>query len=153
MDYRNEVSALIKKIAEHKEGKRIIDIPIALVLSKWDRMGACSYDPEKEKKRALQYIEERNWLKTLHNNLTLTCKHFEIFPIFSFIDDVPNKDAIQSFNLTHPLTWATDMAEIVLLKDVKLFKKKTKRPILRLLKCIGICYLVKTSLIRRFAKK
>jgi hypothetical protein len=106
LNYRSEIFSIIQKLAKVKFNKRRTQIPIAIVLTKWDRMGNISWDPKTEMKRASQYVQETDWLKNIYEQLRAMCPMTNVFPIFSFIGDTPSLDNIRSFNLTEPLIWS-----------------------------------------------
>ena len=115
---------LLQKLAVIHEGQRYIDTPIALVLSKWDKMGNISYNPGQEKERALAYIEEQDWLRTLCQHLRTCCCYFEVFPVFSFIGDSPQPAQMEPFNVYAPLIWVADMADHNLLARCQRFQER-----------------------------
>ena len=114
VDYRNEIQSLIEKIATFRNGVRKIGIPVGIVLTKWDRMGNLSDDPHKEKERAMQYVAQTSWLTKLYDNLKILCPYLEVFPVFSFIGDKPDKNNIRPFNVCAPLIWASDKGDVCL---------------------------------------
>ena len=114
IDYRNEIYSLLEKIAITREGVRKVGVPIALVLTKWDRSGDISWKPEKETERALRYIANTGWLHQLYNKLKILCPHLSVFPVFSFIGDKPNSTNIRPFNLCAPLIWSSDKGDLCL---------------------------------------
>ena len=122
--YRNEIHLLLQKLALINAGRRCIEVPVALVLSKWDRMGDISGDPHQEKQRALDYIEEHEWLRTLCRHLRTCCRYFEIFPVFAFVGDCPQPGQMQPFNVYAPLTWLGDMADQSLLAQCQRFQQQ-----------------------------
>ncbi len=121
IDCRNEVEHLINKISTMHQGKRQLPMPIALVLSKWDRQGEISWNPEKEKARALEYIKKSHW-NIIYQKLSLVSSKLEVFPVFSFIGDKPSKEDIRSFNLLAPLTYLASTAEECLWERASLFE-------------------------------
>lgn len=110
-DHQKEIEALTARIARIQEGVKRSSVPLALVLTKWDRVGDISRDEGREKTRAVEYIEGREWLKRLYRKLKILYPPLEVFPVFSFIGDSPGKENIRAFNLCAPLLWAADVAE------------------------------------------
>jgi len=126
LNYRNEIYSLIERIAVLREGVRRIEVPVGLILTKWDRLGNISWNPETETQRALEYIQKTDWLRELYDQLKVLCPIFQVFPIFSFIGDKPSKDDIRPFNLKAPLIWATDQSDISFFNKYKQFAEDHK---------------------------
>ncbi len=127
LNYRNEIYALIDRIATVRDGVRRIEVPVGLVLTKWDRMGEISWDSQKEHDRALQYIQKVDWLRELYEQMKIICPIFEVFPVFSFVGDKPSKDDLRPFNLKTSLVWATDQSDISLLSKAEIFQKENSQ--------------------------
>ena len=119
IDYRKEIESLIERIAQVRQGKREIKIPVAMVLTKWDRIGDVSKSHDQEQRRALEYIEQTEWLAQLYYKLRILCPHFDVFPVYSFIGDKPSRENIRPFNIDTPLLWSIDQSDIALLDQAK----------------------------------
>lgn len=138
MDSRNEIYSLLERIAVEHSGRRQIEVPICIVLTKWDRskqpsewakIGKMDEVTEKacleeEHKQALAYIEKTDWLRELYRDIKLLCPLLEVFPAFSFIGDHPSKDDIRPFNIKFPLIWATDQSDIALAQKCEQFQQE-----------------------------
>ncbi len=113
LNYREQIYSLTDRLAYFFEGKRRLDIPVAFILTKWDRMMKSGdiTDPEIEKKKAIDYIHQNEWLKKLYSELKNLCPCLEVFPVSSFEGDKPTPKEIRHFNVTAPMIWAADMGE------------------------------------------
>ncbi|NUM36617.1 MAG: protein kinase [Candidatus Brocadiae bacterium] len=119
-NYIKEIDGLIEHIAQVQQGKREIKVPVAMVLTKWDRVGGTCKNHEEEKEKALKYIEETEWIKRIYDKLRVLCPHyFEVFPVYSFIGDHPDKEHIKPFNIQTPLLWAMDNSELAMLDQTQ----------------------------------
>lgn len=129
MNYENELESIINTISQYTDGSNTIQIPIAIVLSKWDRQiqkyADTARDVEIEEKCALQYLENSPWSR-IYQKITMICPLTKVFPIYSFWGDKPNvqEREIQSFNLTAPWIWIAQHAEICLFQKAKLFQQE-----------------------------
>jgi hypothetical protein len=102
-------------ISQVHEGKRTINVPVELVLTKRDRAGDLSWDVAREEERALRYVEQLDWLCLLYGHLKILCPHLKVFPVCSFVGDKPSLDNLRSFNITAPMLWAADQSEAAML--------------------------------------
>ncbi len=119
-NYIKEIDGLIEHIAQVQQGKREIKVPVAMVLTKWDRIGGTCKNHEEEKEKALKYIEETEWIKRIYDKLRVLCpRYFEVFPVYSFIGDHPDKEHIKPFNIQTPLLWAMDNSELAMLDQTQ----------------------------------
>ena len=118
--YINEIDSLISKISKIKDGNKKIEVPVALVLSKWDRIDPKAFGKSQDELResALQYIKNTNWLP-VYTRLKNFCNKLEVYPIFSFIADKPSLENIKPFNICQPLIWITEMADKCLFNKCK----------------------------------
>mgnify|MGYP000986571344 CR=1 FL=1 len=119
INYRNEIYSLISLISQIKEGKRSISMPVALVLTKWDRMANISSNDALEEKRAIRYIAQTDWICDLYEKLNILCSHLKVFPVYAFLGDKPAPGNLQGFNIPAPVLWAADQSEEALLYQAK----------------------------------
>lgn len=126
-DCANEIKYLIEQISIRQENKQKFPIPVALVVSKWDRLcykngrkDETSLNPEEERQKAIQYLQTSHW-KQIYQKFTEICSNLEVFPIYSFIGDTPKTSDIQTFNLCAPLKWLASKAEQCLFERAQNF--------------------------------
>lgn len=129
VNYRNEIYSLIEQLATVRDGVRRINVPIAFVLTKWDRIGNIpddlqKLDARKERQRALEYIKSTDWVGQLYEKIKIICPYLEVFPVFSFIGDKPSRDHIKPFNICAPLLWITDAGDECLFQRCRKFHQE-----------------------------
>ncbi len=131
-DCSNEIKYLIEQISIRQDNQQKFPIPVALVVSKWDRQvfkqnrqNEIPLDPEKERKYAIEYLQNSHW-RQIYQRFTEICNHVEVFPIYSFLGDNPKTTDIQTFNLCKPLSWLAERAESCLLERANTFHQENK---------------------------
>lgn len=124
---KNEVIKLINLIRKKNTG---IDIPIGIVVTKWDKVNENidKNNIDLETKKAEEYILRHKTYNEIPGICSNVTKYVKIFPLSAFgyqtAADLPPKQLNEPFNIFAPLVWSSQMRDIIW-KDnvVKLLKK------------------------------
>ncbi|OQY10387.1 MAG: hypothetical protein B6I28_01080 [Fusobacteriia bacterium 4572_132] len=125
-----EIDKLLGFLKE-KDQKWQLDIPMALVVTKWDKISDLTgkYDYEKEKEKVKNYIKEHRVYNNIYTLISGVAPSTEIFPVSAFGDskrgDLP-PDELKPFNLFSPLMWASQKRDVEWKKKIIEMIKENK---------------------------
>lgn len=118
-DRLDELNLLVAELKRHSRDGNTIGRPLALLLTKWDRQGEISADPETERRRALEYLNSRPALKQIGETLRNCGDRVELFPLSAFGSsrdgNNPPIGGPRPIGLLAPLVWAVQKADELLL--------------------------------------
>jgi len=121
---QNEVNNLLGMI-QNEKGKWGCDLPIGIVLTKWDKITKELNDDiiQDEEARAEEYIKNHEIYSNIYNQIAGVTEHVKIFPISAFGSykegDLPPDDLSNPFNLFQPLVWTSKCRDIVWADRIK----------------------------------
>ncbi len=123
-DRQNEVNNLLSKLQEEK-GKWGCDIPVGIVLTKWDKVTHELNDDlvQSEEEKAVDYIKNHEIYSNIYNMISGVTEYVKIFPISAFGShkegDLPPDDLSKPFNLFNPLVWISKNRDAVWVSRIK----------------------------------
>ena len=113
-DRQNEVNRLLGMLEEQK-GKWSVDLPVTIVLTKWDKMehfvNGDVGTPEEEQQKAMNYVNEHPIYKNIYTLIYGVTENVKVFPLSAFgrskDGDMPPDELNKPFNLFAPLVWTS----------------------------------------------
>lgn len=125
---QDEVNKLLGYIKD-ENGAWSKSIPIALVITKWDKVSQGKNEVV-EKKKAIDYIENHKVYKNVYNILQGATDTVDIFPLSAFGEskgeDLPPDDLNQPFNLFAPMVWISQKRDVDWKNKIKEIFKNEK---------------------------
>lgn len=125
---QDEVNKLLGYLKD-ENGVWSKSIPIALVITKWDKVSQGKNEVV-EKKKAIDYIQNHRVYKNIYNILQGASDTVDIFPLSAFGEskdgDLPPDDLNQPFNLFAPMVWISHRRDIDWKNKIKQVFKEEK---------------------------
>ncbi len=106
---QTEIDKLLGFLKDYK-GKWGFDIPMGLVITKWDKVSEelLAKNLEKEEYKVESYVAQHNIYRNVYSLISGVSKDVKIFPVSAFgkakENDLPPDD-LKPFNLFSPLVW------------------------------------------------
>jgi hypothetical protein len=123
VEYKWEVDVLLQALKERTQDGGMISRPVAVLVSKWDLLGAID---EKADDEATKYFEKA--YPELAAGLKATCKNLSVFPISSTGPLVDGKPPVplRPYNLGAPLEWLVQASDRMMLDQVEDYLRASK---------------------------
>ncbi len=125
MQRKIEIDRLLG-VLQDTRGKSCKDLPIAVVITKWDKVSTDIYSENitKDERRALMYVEEKkvnDYIEKhkVYKNIKVLIEGFtnyvKVFPVSAFgkakDGDLPPDEMIKPFNIFNPLMWISEVRD------------------------------------------
>lgn len=118
-DRHDELDLLLTELRRLSPDGNTIGRPLALLLTKWDVQGEISDNEDREKERALKYLDGRPALKQIADALKNCGDRVEVFPVSAFgahrNGNKPPAGGPKPFGLHAPLVWAVQRSDEMLM--------------------------------------